>query len=136
MSPILLDTHAAIWAAAGRLKPAVAREVTGAAERGELLLSPITAWEIGTLARKGRLPPAFPATQYVTDLFSQPGVLAASFTPSIALAATALPGQFRGDSADCILIATAIAYGARFVTHDRAILKYASMTRHVQCIPC
>ena len=55
MTPILLDTHAAVWATAGMLRPAVQQRIDAAARDGRLLLSPISAWEIGMLVGKGRL---------------------------------------------------------------------------------
>ncbi len=136
MSPILLDTHAAVWAADGLLKGEVAALVESAAERDELLLSPITAWEIGLLVRKKRLSLSSTVEDYVRTLFGQPGVVLAGLTPLIAVAATALPQSLLADPADRILIATAAAYGARFVTRDREIRAYAKSTVHIRCIAC
>jgi len=136
MSPILLDTHAAVWAADGSLKGEAAALVEGAAERDELLLSPITAWEIGLLVKKKRLSLSSTVEDYVRALFGQPGVVLAALTPTIAVAATALPESLRADPADRILIATAAAYGARFVTRDREIRAYAKSTAHIRCIAC
>jgi PIN domain nuclease of toxin-antitoxin system len=136
MNPILLDTHAAVWAADGRLKAEAATLVEGAAENDELLLSPITAWEIGLLVRKKRLTLASNVEDYVRCLFGQPGVVLAALTPLISVAATALPETLRADPADRLLIATAAAYGARFVTRDREIRAFARSTGHIRCIAC
>ncbi|MGA9943523.1 MAG: type II toxin-antitoxin system VapC family toxin [Candidatus Cybelea sp.] len=136
MNPILLDTHAAIWAVDGRLKADAAQIVAAAAERDELLLSPITAWEIGLLVNKQRLSLAQTVEEYVRVLFSRRGVVVATLTPPIAVAAASLPKRFRADPADRILIATATAYGARFVTRDREIHKYARSTGYLRCIAC
>lgn len=136
MSPILLDTHAAIWAASGTLPKAVARSIDAASERGELLISPITAWEIGVLAQKNRLAFNMPIRDYVRDLFGRPGVVTASLTPMIGLASTMLPGALHGDPADRILVATAAAFGADLVTRDCGLLEYARRTKHIRCIRC
>jgi PIN domain nuclease of toxin-antitoxin system len=136
MNPILLDTHAAIWAANGKLKGNVARVVEAAAERGELMLAPISAWEIGMLVRKRRLSLASTADDYVRALFAQRGVVIAALTPAIAVTAASLPERFPADPADCILVATASAYGARFVTRDKGIREYAKTTLHLRCIAC
>ncbi|HVA28981.1 MAG TPA: type II toxin-antitoxin system VapC family toxin [Candidatus Baltobacteraceae bacterium] len=136
MNPILLDTHAALWAFDGSLKRSVATMVDEASRRGELLLSPITAWEIGLLARKRRFTLAATLADYVRMLFAQPGVLTAPITPAIAASSTALPGEFHADPADRILVATAAAFGASLVTRDKAIHNYAKATKHIRCIAC
>ena len=136
MSPLLLDTHAAIWGVEDVLSKEATRLVNDAAMRGELLLSPISAWEIGTLFRKGRLTIGAPVDEYVRMLFAQRGVEVAALTPAIAAAATRLPGRIHGDPADCILVATAAAFGAALVTRDRKLHQYARSTRYIRCIRC
>jgi len=136
MSPILLDTHAAIWATTGELRRSAMTAIDAAAERGELLLSPISAWEIGTLVQKGRLNLVVTAESYIRALFARPGLLTATLTPAIAVAATTLPGNFHGDPADRMLLATAAAYAARLMTRDKAIHAYAKTTKHVQTVEC
>ncbi|HYL26825.1 MAG TPA: type II toxin-antitoxin system VapC family toxin [Candidatus Nitrosotalea sp.] len=132
----MLDTHAAMWAADDRLKPEVTRTVKAAAARNDLLLSPITAWELGMLVRRGRLALAMSVEEYVRVLFGQPGVVVAALTPSIALSAATLSAKSVTDPADRVLIATAAAYGAQLVTHDRKVHEYAKSTRYLRCIPC
>lgn len=136
MTPILLDTHAAIWSANGSLRPATARIIDAAAERSELLLSPITAWEIGMLVSKGRLVLAQTVHDYVRALFGRPGVVTAALTPGIAAEAATLPSSFHGDPADRIIVATASAYGAQLVTRDNAIRSYAKGEKVIRCVVC
>jgi|HubBroStandDraft_6_1064221.scaffolds.fasta_scaffold233074_3 PIN domain nuclease of toxin-antitoxin system len=135
MNPILLDTHAVIWAAENALKPELIRRVEAAAARSELLISPISAWEIGMLIRRERLSLSFAPEEYVRVLFSQRGVILAALTPTIALAAALLPRKPIADPADRILIATAMAYGAHLMTGDRRIQDYAKTTE-LRCIAC
>lgn len=136
MNPILLDTHAAVWASEGKLAPALARDINRAAARREVLLSPISAWEIGMLANRGRLSLAAPVREYVRALFAGSGIVTAALTPDIAVAATDLPGTFHKDPADRILIATAAVYAAHLMTRDKAILEYARKTKYIRCIVC
>lgn len=136
MPPLLLDTHAAIWSALGTVTPSARKAIDAAAGRGELLLSPISAWEIGMLVAKGRLELAMPVETYVDTLYALPGVVTAALTPKIAAAAASLPGEPHGDPADRLLIATAAAFGATLVTRDERILHYARVTRYVRCASC
>jgi PIN domain nuclease of toxin-antitoxin system len=46
-------------------------------------------------------------------------------SPAIALGSCYLPGGFRSDPADQIIIATARVIGATLMTRDRRILDYA-----------
>lgn len=134
MPPILLDTHIAVWSANGSLTSAAARTIDAAATRGELLLSPISAWEVGMLVARGRLVLAHAVDDYVRGLFGQAGVVTAALTPAIAAAAALLPAAFPGDPADRMIVATAVAYGAQLVTRDKAIRAYAKATRTLRCI--
>lgn len=136
MNLTLLDTHVALWSAEGKIPPASARIIDGAAKRGELLLSPVTAWEIAMLVRKRRLVLASTVQDFVRTLFERSGAVTATLTPSIAAAAVALPGAFHADPADRFLVATAAAYGARLITRDKRILAYADATRHIRCQRC
>lgn len=119
-----------------RLKPEAARRVEAAAARNELLISPISAWEIGTLISRKRLTLALTAEGYIRVLFGQPGVVVAALTPSVALAAAMLPRKPIADPADRILIATAAAYGAQLITRDRKIHDYAKNVPNLRCIAC
>jgi PIN domain nuclease of toxin-antitoxin system len=55
-------------------------------------------------------------------------------SPEIAVASASLPGEFHGDPADRILIATARSLSAKFVTADRAILAYGRLG-HLATLP-
>lgn len=134
MKTILLDTHVAIWSAERKLQRDTQVAIDDAARQGTLLLSPVSAWEIATLYAKGRLRMIVPITEYVRRLF-QDAVIAV-LTTDVALAATMLPGDPHSDPMDRMLIATAAAYGAELMTHDKAILAYARKTKHIRCIAC
>lgn len=136
MSPILLDTHVAIWSTLGIIPEKAGNLVDEAATGSELLLSPITAWEIGLLVSRGRFAAQAPLEDYVRTMFSRPGVVTATLTPAIAAASTLLPDAVGKDPADRILIATAQAYGARLMTRDDRIQAFAKKTGLIDCIAC
>ena len=57
MSGILLDSHALYWLVSGRVEllDVALEAIRKNQEAGTLFVSPITAWEISTAARKRRL---------------------------------------------------------------------------------
>lgn len=88
------------------------------------------------LAHKGRLSLTKDVHSYVSELFAKDGVVTATLTPAIAVSASALPGVFHGDPADRILVATAKAFGADFMTLDARIHAYARATKTIRCLVC
>ncbi len=135
---ILLDTCAAVWAATSdaSLDKKAKAYILRAAGRRELFLSSVTAWEIATLVRRGRLTLAVSATAFVNQLFSHGGATEIPVDREIALAAGTLPGELHGDPADRFIVATAIVAGLQVMTRDRHILGYAEKTRAVPAIAC
>jgi PIN domain nuclease of toxin-antitoxin system len=134
---LLLDTCAVIWIAldAGLGREAEQAVTASALAKVDVLVSPITAWELGLLASKGKLP----ASQHPADLFGEflarPGIGLERLTPSILIDSSFLPGDFHGDPADRIVVATARALDLVVVTRDRPILEYARRG-YVRALPC
>jgi PIN domain nuclease of toxin-antitoxin system len=109
--------------------------VRAAIPQSGLLVSPITAWEIGLLAAKGRLQLALPAPSWFMRFAGLPGIRVTPLTVSAAMAASYLPEPFHKDPADRLLVAVARELGVPVVTRDDKILDYAA-AGHVQAIPC
>ena len=134
--PILLDTCAAIWLQDGsafRLEGEAALQE--AQEIGtQVLVSPITAWEIGLLVSKGRLVLTLPPLTWF-DQFLDLGVDLAPLTPDILIASSQLPGTPLRDPADRIIAATARAMRYRLITRDRPLLDFAA-SGQVEAIAC
>lgn len=118
------------------LPPHIVVLVETAASRNELLLSPISGWEIGMLSQKRRILLSDAPEPFVRALFALPGVVTAALTPAIAVNAATLPSGAGSDPADRLLVATAIAYGAEFVTRDRRICAFAKTAKSFRCIAC
>lgn len=124
---LLLDTHCWIWMQDGRsenFSAAAKAAIRQAGLGGRLLLSVISIWEVGLLESKGRISLAMDCERWVKAALATPGLELAPLTPSIALLSSRLPGEFHGDPADRILVATARMEGARLLTKDRQILEY------------
>ena len=137
MAAVLLDTCALIWLANGDdMKRAALDAILDAGATDGILVSPVSAWEVGLLARARRqgtgldfLPDA---KTWFSRVMTGPGIRAPAFEPAIAIDASHLPGELHGDLADRMIIATARHYNVPIVTRDRRIRDYA----HVGVIAC
>lgn len=125
---LLLDTHVWIWMAEGavdRIAAPVVDAMRKAGERGGLLVSAISVWEVSMLQAKGRIILSLELEEWVRRALTAPGVRLAELTPDVLMESTRLPGEAHGDPADRMLLATARRLGAALVTRDTEILRYA-----------
>lgn len=138
-SGLLIDTCALIWLAAlaegEHLGPVADALEESRLSGSPVVLSPITAWEIGMLAAKGRLPMSVSPKTWLDRVMQVAGLAWAAMPVEVLIASSVLPGKPHGDPADRIIVATAREYGFRVVTRDRAILSYAAQG-HVLALPC
>jgi len=137
MTALLLDTCAIMFVAENQAIRSLARQqVTAAAGSGDgVLVSPVSAWEIGLLAAKRGFV-FFPDPRAWFQAFMvSPGVRLAPLTPEIAIESSLLPTPLHADPADRLLIATARVLQIPIVTRDRRILDYARANL-VAAIPC
>jgi PIN domain nuclease of toxin-antitoxin system len=126
MPPLLLDTHAVIWLFEDiSLAPKAMSAIEAAYRDGApLLVSPITAWEIGQLVSRNRISLSVAPHRWFARVLATPGMQLAELSPDILIASSFLPGTPPRDPADRILLATARDLGATLLTRDRAILVY------------
>jgi PIN domain nuclease of toxin-antitoxin system len=125
---LLLDTHVWVWYVENesrrfskRITPIVERAV----QRGDIIVSAISVWEIAQLEALRRLELSMDVRTWVARALAFPGVRLKGLSPSIAIDCTRLPGEPHRDPADRMLIATARLMGAALVTCDEALLAYA-----------
>ena len=134
--PFLLDTCAALWVVAGEIPQKTADELSDARNAGLLTyVSPITAWEVGLLARKGRFRSQYSPQSWFEQLMAAPDTALADLSAKILLESSFLPGEFHSDPADRILAATARELGLTIMTRDRALLDYGKRG-HLSAIAC
>lgn len=134
--PFLLDTCAALWIVAGEIAQATVDALSEARNAGlPAYVSPITAWEIGLLARKGRFKSHYTPQRWFELLMDTPDTVLAEMPAKILIDASFLPGDLHSDPADRIIAATAREYGFTVMTRDRALLKYAK-EGHLSAIEC
>jgi PIN domain nuclease of toxin-antitoxin system len=135
---VLLDTCALIWLANGDpMRPDSIALIEQAGRRGELLVSPVSAWEIGLLATSRKASIQFlPSPQEWLDaLLARPGIRVTPLSAEAALGASYLPGELHGDPGDRLLVSTARVLGATLITRDGRILEYGR-AGFVQVLAC
>jgi PIN domain nuclease of toxin-antitoxin system len=98
-------------------------------------VSPISAWEIANLVRKGRLASTLPVTQWFQQIIGKMAAGLPQLTVDILVASCSLPGSPPDDPADRIIIATARGTDMTVVTRDRKILDY-SRAGYVRALVC
>lgn len=134
---LLLDTCAIIYLGnAVTQRASVLAHLTQAQNEGGILVSPVSAWEIGLLSRKAGAPKFLPdPNTWFSAFLNQAGVSLTPLTPDIAIDSAYLPAPLHGDPADRLLIATGRALDVPILTSDRKILAYAD-AGHVRAIAC
>lgn len=138
---VLLDTCAVIWLATGAPMAAPALAAIQQAGNGAgIFVSPVSAWEIGLLARPRPTRPA--AMTFLPDpktwfarLMAAPGIREAPLTPGAAIDASSLPGELHGDPGDRLIIAIARDRNLPLVTRDALILAYGR-AGHLATLAC
>jgi PIN domain nuclease of toxin-antitoxin system len=133
---LLLDTHALLWLDSGA---PMAREsiaaIDDAAGRGEVLVSPVSAWEIGLLVQKGRIRLDLDPLPWFERFLGLPGVRLTPLGVAAAISSSFLREPFHGDPADRLLVATARELAATLITRDTKILSYAD-AGHLRALAC
>jgi PIN domain nuclease of toxin-antitoxin system len=121
---LLLDTHALLWwqAVSDRLSRRALARIDAA---DELLISPITFWEVATLVRRGRIALDRPTGGWVNDVLADERIATAALTPMIAVTAGAHE-HLPGDPADRVIYATATTLAVPLVTKDASMTEAAA----------
>lgn len=102
---------------------------------GVIAVSAMSAWEIGMLVGRGRLPTTKTALTWFDDFIANGRVTVEPATPEILIASSYLPQPIHNDPIDRILIATAREHDLTIITRDRAILAYGA-AGHVRTLAC
>jgi PIN domain nuclease of toxin-antitoxin system len=108
-----------------------------AAQAGNLgvHVSPMTAWEIATLAAKSRLQLSLAPEVWFDALLELAGVRLAAMPPGVLIASASLPGQPPKDPVDRIIAATGRAFGYAVITRNGELMRYAR-DGHLDAIEC
>ena len=125
----LLDTHIWLWSVSDPdlLSQRVASELTDM--RNEIWLSPVSVWEILTLARKGRVVLEGEPESWVREALVKAPLREASLNHEVAINSAGLHLP-HWDPADRFIAATALVYDLTLVTADQRLLlcrQYATL---------
>jgi PIN domain nuclease of toxin-antitoxin system len=125
---LLLDTCAVIWLMENEvMTDSAIAAIDDCFDSGKpIYVSPVTAWEIGMLSRKGRFKSSLPPQRWFERLQSTDGIALCELSANVLLDSSFLPGRIHKDPADRIIAATAREFGYTVVTRDRALLDYAA----------
>lgn len=134
---VLLDTCAAIWLMNGDPMSQQSRAAISAAqvENLGLYVSPISAWELGTLTARNRIQLALDPETWFERLLDLPGLRLAPMSPRVLIASSFLPGSPPRDPADRIIAATARTFGHTLITRNGELTVYAT-GGHLDLIGC
>lgn len=119
---LLLDTHILLWSLleASLLTKRVAAELENASN--ELWVSPLSVWEIITLAEKGRVILEPDPITWIRKVFSTVPLKEALLNNEIAIRSRRVALAHK-DPVDRFLAATAVVYDLTLVTADERLLR-------------
>ncbi|MDR1031966.1 MAG: type II toxin-antitoxin system VapC family toxin [Holosporales bacterium] len=127
MSDLLLDTHVFLWLMNGdqklnkRNQERIEKIVNSGAR---ICLSAISIWEIGMLVAKQRIVLSQPIDKWINQAIEISSIKIIELANEILLDSCSLPGQFHGDSADRMIVATSRIKHMPLITQDEKILSY------------
>lgn len=123
---LLLDTHIWLWLASSdsALPRSVLNAINKAANQQQLFVSAISVWEVAMLELKKRIKLTQPTLNWINQALSKPEINLLTLSPEIAVESCQLPGNFHGDPADRILVASARVENLTLVTKDKKIIAY------------
>jgi PIN domain nuclease of toxin-antitoxin system len=121
---LLLDTHAFLWWLAGEAALTRRARTAISADDAEVFVSAVTAWEIATKFRLGKLPEAAPVAENIAAAVAGEGFGQLALSMSHAQRAGSL-GGFHRDPFDRMLIAQAMLDDLVLVSNERVFDRYA-----------
>lgn len=137
ISDILLDTHAFIWLMEGEetLSLESRQLISRTSQKKFIFVAAISIWEIAMLQSKERIVLKTPLQKWVEKATSLPFLKIIDLNAEIAIQSCKLPGNFHGDSADRMIVATSRILDLPLLTRDKKILDYAkeSFLKALEC---
>ena len=122
---VLLDTHIWVWwlTPQSPLKRSEREGLDILADRGELFLCAISPWETQILHARHRLELPLPFSEWLAQAADSRIISLLPIDVEVVSALDALPGSFRADPADRLIVAAARAHALPLATRDANIRK-------------
>jgi len=117
---IILDTHTWLWWTNESTN--LSSKADEAIQQTDLIGIPaIACWEVAMLVAKSRIGLSMDVEIWLDLAFQRPKVKLLPLTPAISVLSTRLPGDFHGDPADRLIVATTVIHQASLISKDRKI---------------
>lgn len=125
MSNLILDTHTLLWWLFDDPRLSTAARASIANPKARIWVSAVSAWEVATKARLGKLPEAGDVLTKLPQYIRKARFLELPVTIEHSLKAGALPGPHR-DPFDRMLIAQSFVTDYPVVTTDQVFKEYGA----------
>lgn len=117
---IVLDTHAWIWwVNESSNLSGIAHDTIQAADC--IGIPAIACWELAMLVSKQRIRLSMDVQVWIDIALQRPKMKLLALNPEIAVLATRLPGNFHGDPADRLIVASSLHHQSALVSKDEKI---------------
>lgn len=120
---VLIDTHTLLWAISGDKRLSKAAHEALASFKSEVFVSAVSAWEIATKHRLGKLPDSESLVGSISKIVEQLGFIELGVSIDHAERAGSLRGEHR-DPFDRMLIAQSQAENLPLVSNERLFDAY------------
>lgn len=120
---IILDTHAWIWWITESENLSV--QATEAINKADIIgIAAISCWELAMLVAKNRIGLSMDVQIWINLALQHPKIQLLALTPEIAVLSTRLPGNFHGDPADRLIVASSLVHKAQLISKDDKIKQW------------
>ncbi len=126
---IMIDTHVLLWLVNGNTKLRESdRDIIDGVQKsgGKILISIISIWEIALLTSKNRIELGEPIEKWMQNVLLVSEFRIVNIDVRIACKSSYLDGDFHGDPADRIIVATSIILNIPLLTYDSKMLNYTA----------
>jgi len=118
---VILDTHAWLFWIDNNLDLLGKNALELIQNESVLGVSVISCWEIGMLVNKQRIALNRDVQDWIDLALKYPKIEIVDLSPQIAILSTRLPGDFHGDPADRIIVASALKNNCPLISKDKQI---------------